>query len=192
MMPVIKGKGKAGYLTGYIPTPPTTTATNGTWEAKNSTIIAWLINSMEPRIGKTYLFYKTTKEIGDSVQEMYSDLKNSSQCFEIRSAIKKTKQGNLSVIDYFNILVELWHEMNLFYTINWECLADSTKYNKMVEKDRIFDFLHGPNPDLDKVCGRILGTKPLPSLRKVFAKVRREESRRKVMLHQLNDTILNY
>ena len=131
---------------------------------------------MEPRIGRTYLFYKIAKEIWDSVHNIYSDLENSSQCFEIRFAIRTTRQGNLNVIDYFNVLVELWHEIDLFYTINWECYADSTKYSKMIEKNCVFDFLHGLNHDLDEVKGRILGTKPLPSLREVFVEVQREES----------------
>ena len=74
--------------------------------------------------------------------------------------------------------------MDLFYTVNWECLIDSTKYNKMLEKDRAFDFLHGLSSDLYEVCGRLLGTKPLLTLREVFAEIRREESRRKVMLTQ--------
>ena len=73
-------------------------------------------------------------------------------------------------------MVELWHEMDLFYTINWECSVDSTKYSKMIEKDRVFDFLHRLNHDLNEVRGKILGTKPLSSLQEVFAQVRREES----------------
>ena len=40
----------------------------------------------------------------------------------------------------------------------------------------------GLNKDLDEVRGRVLGTKPLPSIREVFSKVRREESRKKVMM----------
>ena len=107
MLLVIKGKGKSGYLTGDIPAPPTDSAIYGTWEAEKSTIMVWLINSMEPRLGRTYLFHKTAKEIWDSVQEMYSDLENSSQSFEIRSAIRTTRQGNMSVTNYFNVLVEL-------------------------------------------------------------------------------------
>ena len=90
-MLVIKGKGKSSYLIESILTPPSTTATYGLWEAKNSTIMFWLINSIEPKTRKTYLFYKTTKKIWESVQEMYSDLENSSQCFEIRSVIGTTK-----------------------------------------------------------------------------------------------------
>ena len=119
-------------------------------------------------------------------------MENSSQNFEIKLDIRTTKQGNLSVTEYFNVLVELWHEIDLFQTISWECTADSIKYNKMIEKDRIFDFLHGLITDLDEVRGRILGTKPLPSLKKVFAEVRREESWRKVMLNQLDNTNLTH
>ena len=170
---VIKGKGKSGYLTGSIPAPPATTANYGLWEAENSTIMAWLINSMEPKIGRTYLFYKTAKEVWESVQEMYSDLEDFSQCFEVRSAIRNTKQGMNSVTEYFNVLVGLWHEMDMFYAITWESPTDSTQYNKMIERERIFDFLYGLNPDLDEVRGRILGTKPLLSLKEVFSEERK-------------------
>ena len=72
--------------------------------------------------------------------------------------------------------------MDLFYEIKWECSEDGTKYSKMVEKEQVFDFFHGLNPELDEVRGRLLWTKPFPSLREAFAKVRREESRRRVML----------
>jgi len=52
----------------------------------------------------------------------------------------------------------------------------------MIEKERVFDFLHNLNSDLDKFRGKLLETKPFPSIREVFAKVRREDSRKKVML----------
>ena len=55
------------------------------------------------------------------------------------------------------------------------------KYDRMVEK-REFDFLHGLNSDLDEVRGILLGIKPFPSLKEVFAEVRREESRKRVIL----------
>ena len=38
------------------------------------------------------------------------------------------------------------------------------------------------NKDLDEVCGRILGTKPMPNVREAFLKVHLEESRQKVMM----------
>lgn len=102
--------------------------------------MAWLINSMEPNIGITYLFYKTAKDIGTAVQEIYSNLKNTSQCFEIRSAIRTTQQGNMSVTEYYNDLTALWQKMTLLYDINWHCSEDSAKYVKMLEKERVFEF----------------------------------------------------
>ena len=59
-----------------------------------------------------------------------------------------------------------------FYNISWECTEDGVKYSKMVEKERVFDFLHGLNSNLDEIRGRMLGTKPFPSIREAFVEVR--------------------
>ena len=88
--------------------PKADSTTYSTWEAENSIVMAWLINSMEPKIGRLYLFYQTTKDIWDAVREMYSDLENISQSFEICSAIRNTRQGTTFVTEYFNTLLELW------------------------------------------------------------------------------------
>ncbi|KAL6332917.1 hypothetical protein AAG906_019922 [Vitis piasezkii] len=56
------------------------------------------------------------------------------------------------------------------------------KYQKIVEKRRLFKFLLGLNKHLDEVHGRILGTKPLPIICEAFAEVKREETRKKLML----------
>ena len=183
MLLVIKGRGKAEYLTRTVAAPLETAPNYDTWEAKNSIVMAWPINSMEPNIGWTYMFHKTAKEIWEAIQEIYSDLENTSQCFEIRSKIRNTRQENLTVTNYYNSLVELWQEIDLFYEIDWLCSTDSEKYKKMLEKECTFDFLQGLNPNLDEVRGRLLGIKPFPILRESFAKVRREESRKRVMLN---------
>ncbi|RVX14577.1 hypothetical protein CK203_012112 [Vitis vinifera] len=51
-----------------------------------------------------------------------------------------------------------------------------------MEDNRIFKFLAGLNVEFDEVRGRIIGRQPLPSIGEVFSEVRREESRRNVML----------
>ena len=104
----MKGKGKVGYLMAAIPMPPSTAANYSTWDAENSIVMAWLINSMKPKLGQTYLFYKIAKEIWDIVQEIYSNLENTARCFEICSSLRTTKQGSMSVTEYYNVLTELW------------------------------------------------------------------------------------
>ena len=51
-----------------------------------------------------------------------------------------------------------------------------------MEAHRIYKFLAGLNVEFDEVRGRIIGRTPLPQISEVFAEVRREESRRHVML----------
>lgn len=66
----------------------------------------------------------------------------------------------------------------------WKCFDDAL-YKKLVKKRRVFTFVLGLNNDLDEARGRILSTKPLPTIREAFSKVRREESRKRMMLGAL-------
>lgn len=100
--------------------------------------------------------------------------------------MRETKQGSLTVTQYFGILTKLWQELNLFLESDWNCSHDSVKYTKMLEKERVFEFLAGLNKELDEVRGRVLGKETLPSIHEVYSEVRREESRRKVMMGDPN------
>ncbi|PNX73051.1 hypothetical protein L195_g028949, partial [Trifolium pratense] len=64
----------------------------------------------------------------------------------------------------------------------WKSTEDCQHYKKMVDVSRVFKFLAGLNIEFDEVRGRILGRNPIPPIGEVFAEVRREESRRQVML----------
>jgi hypothetical protein len=70
----------------------------------------------------------------------------------------------------------------MFEIHNWNCPEDTVLYKRITEQKRTFKFLLGLNKNLDEVRGRIMGTKPLPNLREAFSEVRREESRKKVMM----------
>jgi len=56
------------------------------------------------------------------------------------------------------------------------------KYEKMVEKERVFNFFHSLNADLDEVRGSLLGTKPFPSIREAIVEVRTENKKRRAMM----------
>ena len=70
----------------------------------------------------------------------------------------------------------------MFEELHWKCSEDVLYYKKIVEKKHLYKFLIGLNKNLDEVRGRILSKQPLPSLREAFAEVRKEESRKKVMM----------
>ena len=179
---LIRGKGKFGYLDGSIPQPPKDDPSLNTWEMNNSLVMSWLIHSMDSRLGELYLLYPTAKAIWDARKLAYSDLEDSSQMFALRTKARNLRQDEGSVTSYFHSLSRLWQELDLFQQQNWHDPADAEIYRRMLAKERIYDFLAGLNTSLDEVRGRILGSKPLPSLDAIFAEVRREEHRKTIML----------
>ena len=99
---------------------------------------------------------------------------------KLRNRARNLQQGNQEVTQYFNSLIK--QELELFNTCEWKDPKDAMMFREMVERDRVIDFLVGLNNDLDDVRGRIAGMKPLPSIKETFANVRREESRKRVMM----------
>nr|CAN83808.1 hypothetical protein VITISV_026963 [Vitis vinifera] len=171
-------KGKEEYLTGAIVQPKEDDPGYRTWKLENSMVMSWLINSMTNDIGENFMYYGTAKEIWDATRETYSNIDNTSTIFEIKSILQDLRQ-EIQLLP--NILISL-HELV------WKCPEDGLLYKKVIEKEHIYKFLLGLNKNLDEVRGRVLSIKPLPSVREVFSKIRREESRQKVMLGTQNSS----
>lgn len=142
-----------------------------TWEAENAMIMSCLINFMDPKIIKTYMFVPTTREIWEAANKTYSNLSNSASVYEIATQIRNTKQGNTSVIPYNNTLKTLWQELGLFHDYEWHRAQDNEMFIKMVGKDPVFAFLVELNNELNEVWSRILGREILPSTHEVFSEV---------------------
>ena len=51
----LQGRGKMGHFDGRIKAPDTTDPKYDKWEIENSTIMVWLINSMVPEIGESFI-----------------------------------------------------------------------------------------------------------------------------------------
>ena len=74
---------------------------------------------METKIGQTYLFLRTAKDVREAIKMTYSNLGNSTQVFDIKSKLWDIKQGSQSVTQYYNALKNLWQELDLFYEVTW-------------------------------------------------------------------------
>ncbi|RVW23954.1 Retrovirus-related Pol polyprotein from transposon TNT 1-94 [Vitis vinifera] len=185
----IRGKEKDDYITGALAAPETTASTYKKWIAENNMVMSWLVNSMTTDIGENFLSFDTAKEIWDIAKETFSDKENTSEIIQIEGILHNLRKGNLTVTEYFNTLTRLWRQLDTFEVHNWNCVTDGLLYKKIVEGKRVFKFLLGLNKNLDEIRGRIMGVKPLPSLREAFSEVRREESRKNLMMgshQQLN------
>ena len=100
----ICGKGKDEYLTGEAAMPETTEPGFRKWKIENSMIMSWLINSMNNDIGENFLLFGTAKDIWDAAKETYSSSENTSELFQVESALHDFRQGEQSVTQYYNTL----------------------------------------------------------------------------------------
>ncbi|CAN1805291.1 hypothetical protein LINPERHAP1_LOCUS24204 [Linum perenne] len=137
---------------------------------------------MTTEIGTNYLGYATAKELWDDVNSTYSDMGNQSQVYDLTLKLATITQGENPVTRYYNTLKQVWQDLDQFNDYVWKSNEDYLYYKKTVDTNRIFKFLVGLNAELDEVRGRIIGRDPLPPIAEVFNEVRREETRRRVML----------
>lgn len=131
-------------------------------------IMAWLWNSMLLEVRGTYMFLTTAKEIWEVVWQSYSKVKDVALFFEIKIKISATKQGNLSAIEYYTTLKNLWLELDYYHNIKMMCSEDVVMLQKFVERKKIFEFLAGFNVEFDPVYVQILGKEEVSSLSEVF------------------------
>ncbi|KAG6508688.1 hypothetical protein ZIOFF_034068 [Zingiber officinale] len=186
----IRGRGMISYLTGEKKTPSEKDPMHATWDAENFMVMTWLVNSMEEEIDANYMCFPTAYELWENINQMYSDLGNQSQIFELTLKLGELRQGEEPVTKYFNSLKSIWQDLDFFDAYEWKNIEDEQYHKKTVEDSRIFKFLAGLNVEFDEVRGRIIGRRPLPSLGEVFSKVRREESQRNVMLGKKGPTTI--
>ncbi|KAI5434790.1 hypothetical protein KIW84_021561 [Lathyrus oleraceus] len=86
---------KLGYLNGERPKPDIDDPRYAIWDAENSMVMTWLVNSMEEDISSNYMCYSTTKKIWDSLIETYSGHGNKSQIYELTLQAREIRQGGL-------------------------------------------------------------------------------------------------
>ncbi|KAH1052782.1 hypothetical protein GYH30_022196 [Glycine max] len=125
----------------------------------NGSNLSRCISVEEEDISSNYMCYSTAKELWDSVIEMYLDLGNKSQIYELTLQAREIRQGGDNVTRYFHY----------FNTYKWKSAEDAKHHQQTVEEGRAIQFLAGLNEELDEVHGRIIGRATLPPLGEIFA-----------------------
>ncbi|RDX84008.1 hypothetical protein CR513_35006, partial [Mucuna pruriens] len=95
--------------------------------------------------------------------ETYSIKKDSVAYYDIESKIFNSRQGTLSITEYYGILNRLWIELDQYQGLKMS-KTDSIAYTGLIERGRIFKFLHDLNFEYDPIWVQIVGKEKLPSL----------------------------
>jgi gag-polypeptide of LTR copia-type len=148
------------------------------WEASDSWVMSWILNSMEPKIYGIFVYSNTAEEMWKSIYEMYGNPKNSARVFEIQQSIASLKQAqDQPFMEHFGHFKQRLDELRQYIPV-----ANSVQvYIKREEQDKIHNLLASLTPDFEEVRRDILLRRELPSLNTVCAIIHNEETRKRVM-----------
>ena len=71
------------------------------WDIEDSIIMSWLWNAMQPEVSRNYMFLSNAKDVWETVRCTYSKVQDASVFFEIKMKLSITKQGSLTVTEYY-------------------------------------------------------------------------------------------
>lgn len=107
---LLKGQGKSSHLSAN---PPAANDPNfNTWDVGDSRIMSWLWSLMQPEISKNFMFLNTVREVWETMQPTYSQVRDASVIFVVKTKINGTKQGHAIVSEYYNLMRGLWLELD--------------------------------------------------------------------------------
>ena len=86
------------------------------------------------------MFLTMTMEIWGFVRQTYSIIQDAFQIYNIKTKIRTTMQGTLSIIECFNMMKSLWVELDYSQNFKMKCNSDSIIMQNLL-KERIFKFL---------------------------------------------------
>ena len=177
----LKGRGKIYEVIG--PAPKASDPMFVAWDIEDSMLMSWLWSSMQLEVSKNYMFLSTAKDIWETIKRTYSKVQDASIVYEIKTKISSTKQGSMSMINYYNKMNCFWLQLDHYEDIEMVCSEDAIILTSMLERYRIVEFLAGLNPEFDQVRVQILSREKMPSLNEVYFIVRSEEHKRVAMFN---------
>ncbi|KAB5524774.1 hypothetical protein DKX38_022523 [Salix brachista] len=69
----------------------------------------------------------------------------------------KSPMGGMIIAQYFTRLNTLWKKLDFYRDFQVDCTNDAVKFQKLVDKERVYNFLEGLNMDYDQVRVQVLG-----------------------------------
>lgn len=69
---------------------------------------------MQLKISRMCMFLTTVKENWEASHQMYSKVQDVTQIYELKTKMNTTKQGTLSITEYYNTLKGLWLELDCY------------------------------------------------------------------------------
>ncbi|XP_051184723.1 uncharacterized protein [Lolium perenne] len=175
---ILNSKGLDERVSGEAAEPADKTSTEWKqWNAINSLIVAWLLNSLVPNIAASVEALTKASEVWDTLSNLYSGKGNIMLIAEIEDKVHDLQQGNKTVMAYVAELQHLWGDLDHVDPLelaHGECVSAAASW---IERRRVMKFLKGLNQDFEGRRAALLHQTTTPSLKEAIAAMSREEVR---------------
>lgn len=174
----LRTKTKLGFTDRTIKKPSTQAADFIQWDKTDSMVLAWILNSVDPKLLASISHATTVKEIWEDLEERFAQT-NAPRVHKLwRTLCLLQQESDMSIKDFYTQFKIYVDELSEHHPLP-ECSRGASKaLVKREEESFAHLFLGGLNSErFAHIKATIINTNPLPSLRTTFNHVSREESR---------------
>ncbi|PKI63701.1 hypothetical protein CRG98_015891 [Punica granatum] len=183
----LRAKNKIGFIDGTLPEPAEGEPNRALLVIANSTVVAWIANTLEKDLQPSIACIENVKILWDDLKQRFSQ-GNETRIYQLKCEIYQLKQEGRPVSEYYSLLKGLWDELDQLLeetgcTCACICGIGATRTAQR-EKEKAHQFLMGLNPNFNTVRSNILNLEIFPSLSRVFQMVIHDERQRMVIRAQ--------
>ena len=141
----LNAKNKLGFVNGTIKAPSKETHPDdyATWSRCNDMVHSWIVNTLNPKISDSVIYYTTAHEVWEDLREQFSQ-SNAPRIFEIQREISYHRQEQLSISIYYTKLKNLWDELASY---------NDASSSAQQDQQRLMQFLMGLNESYSAIRG---------------------------------------
>ncbi|XP_031093732.1 uncharacterized protein LOC115998329 [Ipomoea triloba] len=175
-------KNKVAFVNGAITKPSTENLERYlAWERCNDMVVSWIVCTLSPTIGRSVLWIDTAYGIWNDMKRRFikQDL---FRMAEIKCQIYQTKQGDISLNEYFTNQKFLWDElailrppMSCACITKCDCGKKIDDMNEQAEKDKLSIFLIGLHEKYTGARNQIMLMRPLPDVNEAYSMIAQQE-----------------
>ncbi|XP_023757972.2 uncharacterized protein LOC111906436 [Lactuca sativa] len=177
-------KNKIGLIDGTIKKPEKESPTHMAWVRADAMVKGWLTTAMEKEIRTSVRYANTSSEIWKDLGERF-EKEGAPRAYELKQLLNATRQGGMSVSNYYTKLRSLWDEIQVVLPLP-QCVCDGCEcaigkqLNEVKEKERTYEFLMGLDDEFSVIRTQVLAMKPTPSLAATYHLVAEDEQQRAI------------
>ncbi|XP_074306337.1 uncharacterized protein LOC141641579 [Silene latifolia] len=177
----LSAKRKLGYVDGSLSKPHKDEAKIEAWEAGNSLVISWIMQSVSERIKLVIMYTQSVAEIWETLRRRYT-VANGSRKYKLNKDTYDISQNNRPIEEYYTELQIVWDELENLnnYPLITKVTDEMKKYFEAVEKQseerKLFQFLNGLDLEYVNLRSNLLLMNPLPTVDTTVSILLQEEA----------------